>query len=347
MTSPKPHLPVLLVTLGDPAGVGPEVTVKAVVEEAANGRLIPVVVGDARVVEKAASKWSPDWAINSVDMPLDATTAPGTIDVLDIANCDPAKFEVGEIAAYTGNAAYEYVVRAAELCLAGDADGIVTAPLNKQAMVMAGHEYDGHTGLLAHLCGVDTQYMILGSPKLRVIHLTTHLPLVDALKRIKTDRIVKCGRAANEHAKQLGFTRPRIAVCGVNPHAGDGGLFGVEETEEIAPAIEILKTEGIDAAGPVSPDSAYRLAHEGAYDIVVAMYHDQGHIPMKLAAFSEGVNVTVGLPIIRTSVDHGTAFDIAWQGKADHANMLAAIDYAYQLATGSGPGASSGSISGS
>lgn len=336
MTSRKPHLPVLLVTIGDPAGVGPEVTVKGVIEEAANGRLISVVVGDARVVEKAAREWTPNWAINSIDKPLDATTAPNTINVLDIANCDPAKFEVGEIAAYTGNAAYEYVVRAAELCLAGDADGIVTAPLNKQAMVMAGHDYDGHTGLLAHLCGVDTQYMILGSPKLRVIHLTTHLSLVDALKRVKTDRIVKCGRAANDHAKQLGFANPRIAVCGVNPHSGDGGLFGVEEAEEIAPAIEILRSEGIDAQGPVSPDSAYRLAHEGAYDIVVAMYHDQGHIPMKLAAFSEGVNVTVGLPIIRTSVDHGTAFDIAWQGKADHRNMVAAIDYAYRLATGSG-----------
>jgi 4-hydroxythreonine-4-phosphate dehydrogenase len=203
-------------------------------------------------------------------------------------------------------------------------------------MVMAGHEFDGHTGLLAHLCNVDTQYMILGSPKLRVIHLTTHLSLVDALKLVKTDQIVKCTRAANDHAKQLGFEKPRIAVCGVNPHSGDGGLFGVEEAEEIAPAIEILRAEGIDADGPVSPDSAYRIAYEGGYDIVVAMYHDQGHIPMKLAAFESGVNITHGLPIIRTSVDHGTAFDIAWQGTASHKNMLAAIDYAYLLVTGSG-----------
>ncbi len=201
---------------------------------------------------------------------------------------------------------------------------------------MAGHDFDGHTGLLAHLCNVDTQYMILGSPKLRVIHLTTHLSLVDALKRVETDRIVKCTRAANEHAKQLGFANPRIAVCGVNPHSGDGGLFGVEEAEEIAPGIEILRAEGIDADGPVSPDSAYRVAYEGGYDIVVAMYHDQGHIPMKLVGFETGVNVTVGLPIIRTSVDHGTAFDIAWEGKADHTNMVAAIEYAYKLATGTG-----------
>ena len=167
-------------------------------------------------------------------------------------------------------------------------------------------------------------------------HLTTHLSLVDALKRVKTDRIVLCARAANDHAKQLGFAAPRIAVCGVNPHSGDGGSFGVEEAGEIAPAVEILRAEGIDADGPVSPDSAYRIAHDGGYYIVVAMYHDQGHIPMKLAAFEDGVNVTVGLPIIRTSVDHGTAFDIAWQGGSDHANMLAAIDYAYKLATGSG-----------
>lgn len=335
MTTTNSELPVLLVTLGDPAGVGPEVTVRGVAEELSKGRVNPVVVGDARIVRRAAERWTPELSVNSIESPRDANSASNVINVLDLANCDPEDFEIGEIAAYTGNAAYEYVVRAAELCLSGDADGIVTAPLNKKAMVMAGHEFDGHTGLLAHLCNVDTQYMILGSPKLRVIHLTTHLSLVDALKRVETDRIVLCTRAANEHAKQLGFEKPRIAVCGVNPHSGDGGLFGVEEAEEIAPAIDILRSEGIDADGPVSPDSAYRIAYEGGYDIVVAMYHDQGHIPMKLVGFSTGVNVTVGLPIIRTSVDHGTAFDIAWQGKADHQNMVSAIEYAYQLATGS------------
>jgi len=336
MTTSSYNLPVLLITLGDPAGVGPEVTIKGVIDDSNSDRVIPVVVGDSRVVEKAVANWAPGWVVNVIESPRLVSSVPKTINVLDIPNCDPAEFEIGEVAAYTGNAAYEYVVRAAELCLAGDADGIVTAPLNKKAMVMAGHDFDGHTGLLAHLCGVDTQYMILGSPKLRVIHLTTHLSLVDALKRVKADRIVLCTRAANEHAKQLGFDKPRIAVCGVNPHSGDGGLFGVEEAEEIAPAVEIIRAEGIDADGPVSPDSAYRIAYEGGYDIVVAMYHDQGHIPMKLVGFSDGVNVTVGLPIIRTSVDHGTAFDIAWQGKADHTNMVAAIDYAYRLATGTG-----------
>jgi 4-phospho-D-threonate 3-dehydrogenase / 4-phospho-D-erythronate 3-dehydrogenase len=336
MTTSPIDIPVLLITLGDPAGVGPEVTIKGAIDSSNYCRVIPVVVGDARVVEKAVANWAPGWSVNVIDSPRSSGAASKTINVLDIANCDPAQFEIGEVAAYTGNAAYEYVVRAAELCLSGDADGIVTAPLNKKAMVMAGHDFDGHTGLLAHLCGVDTQYMILGSPKLRVIHLTTHLSLVDALKRVKTDRIVLCTRAANDHAKQLGFEKPRIAVCGVNPHSGDGGLFGIEEAEEIAPAVEILRKEGINADGPISPDSAYRIAYEGGYDIVVAMYHDQGHIPMKLVGFSDGVNVTVGLPIIRTSVDHGTAFDIAWQGKADHANMVAAIDYAYRLATGTG-----------
>ena len=336
MTTSNADLPVLLITLGDPAGVGPEVTVKGVVEEAARSRVIPVIVGDVRVVSSAAGKWAQGFSVKKVESPRLAKVGPKVINVLDIANCAPGQFKIGEVAAYTGNAAYEYVVRAAELCLAGEADGIVTAPLNKKAMVMAGHEFDGHTGLLAHLCNVDTQYMILGSPKLRVIHLTTHLALVDALKLVKTDRIVKCTRAANDHAKQLGFEKPRIAVCGVNPHSGDGGLFGVEEAEEIAPAIEILRAEGIDSDGPISPDSAYRIAYEGGYDIVVAMYHDQGHIPMKLAAFESGVNITHGLPIIRTSVDHGTAFDIAWQGTASHKNMLAAIDYAYLLVTGSG-----------
>ena len=327
--------PTLLITLGDPAGVGPEVAVKGLIEELKSGRSNPVIVGDARVVNKAASKWSAGLTVESSHELTGFSDDPDTLKVLDLENCDPEEFKIGEVAAYTGNAAYEYVVRAAELCLSGEADGIVTAPLNKKAMVMAGHEFDGHTGLLAYLCGVNTQYMVLGSPKLRVIHLTTHLSLVDALKRVKKDRIIACTRAANDHAKQLGFTTPRIAVCGVNPHSGDGGLFGTEEAEEIAPAVEELRAEGIDAEGPVSPDSAYRIAYEGGYDIVVAMYHDQGHIPMKLIGFSTGVNCTVGLPIVRTSVDHGTAFDIAWQGIADHANMLSAIDYAYNLATGS------------
>jgi 4-hydroxythreonine-4-phosphate dehydrogenase len=326
--------PTLLITLGDPAGVGPEVAVKGLIEELKSGRSNPVIVGDARVVNKAASKWSAGLTVESSHELTGFSDDPDTLKVLDLENCDPEEFEIGEVAAYTGNAAYEYVVKAAELCLSGEADGIVTAPLNKKAMVLAGHEFDGHTGLLAYLCGVNTQYMVLGSPKLRVIHLTTHLSLVDALKRVKKDRIIACTRAANDHAKQLGFTTPRVAVCGVNPHSGDGGLFGTEEAEEIAPAVEELRAEGIDAEGPVSPDSAYRIAYEGGYDIVVAMYHDQGHIPMKLIGFHDGINCTVGLPIIRTSVDHGTAFDIAWQGIADHQNMVSAIDYAYRMVTG-------------
>jgi 4-hydroxythreonine-4-phosphate dehydrogenase len=326
--------PVLVVTLGDPAGIGPEVTVKGVAEEMARGRVSLVIVGDIRVVKQAAAIWASEMRVVKIVSPRQALLSEDVINVLDLANCDPEKLEIGKVAAYAGNAAYEYVVLAAELCLAGEADGMVTAPLNKKAMTIAGHGFDGHTGLLAHLCNVDTQYMILGSPKLRVIHLSTHISLVDALKRVKTDRIVKCVWAANDHAIQLGFAKPRIAVCGVNPHAGDGGLFGFEEEEEIAPAIKILRDEGLDVAGPVSPDSAYRIAYEGGYDIVVAMYHDQGHIPMKLASFETGVNITHGLPIVRTSVDHGTAFDIAWVGKADHTNMLAAIDYAYGLVTG-------------
>ncbi|MGB1749297.1 MAG: 4-hydroxythreonine-4-phosphate dehydrogenase PdxA [Dehalococcoidia bacterium] len=326
--------PTLLITLGDPAGVGPEVAVKGVVKELKSGRSNPVIVGDARVVDKAISKWGMGLAIESSSELSGLSGDPEKVKVLDLPNCDPEKFKIGEVSNYTGNAAYEYVVIAAKLCMSGEADGIVTAPLNKKAMVMAGHNFDGHTGLLAHLCGVDTQYMVLGSPKLRVIHLTTHLSLVDALKRVKKDRIIACARAANEHAKQLGFAEPRIAVCGVNPHSGDGGLFGMEESEEIVPAVEALRSEGIDAEGPISPDSAYRIAYEGGYDIVVAMYHDQGHIPMKLIGFSTGVNCTVGLPIIRTSVDHGTAFDIAWQGVADHQNMVSAIDYAYRMVTG-------------
>jgi 4-hydroxythreonine-4-phosphate dehydrogenase len=254
--------------------------------------------------------------------------------VIDLANCDPCTLVTGKVSAYAGQAAYEYVVRAAELALAREVDAIVTAPLNKEAMHLAGHRYDGHTGLLAHLCGVRSQFMVLGSPRLKVIHLSTHVDLAAAVTRVKTDRVLACIRAAHGHLVQLGVARPRVGVCGLNPHAGENRLFGDQDEDEIRPAIEAARREGIDAGGPLPPDTAFRHAFEGRWDILVAMYHDQGHIPMKLIAFEDGVNVTVGLPIIRTSVDHGTAFDIAGKGVANPANMVAAIDYACRMATG-------------
>ncbi|MCH8817725.1 MAG: 4-hydroxythreonine-4-phosphate dehydrogenase PdxA [Chloroflexi bacterium] len=331
--------PILAITLGDPAGVGPEVTAKAFPHEVGLGRSIPLVVGDARVMSDAASRWAPEWSVAAIETPEEAATSGArsgerVIPVIDLHNCDPARVKIGEVDPYTGNAAYEYVVKAAHLAMDGRVDAIVTAPLNKEAMRLAGHMYDGHTGLLGSLTGARKYFMVLGSEALRVIHVSTHVSLEEAVRRVKADRILDTIRAGNEHLKQMGFERPRIAVAGLNPHAGDGGQFGVEEAREVAPAVESARSEGIDVTGPISPDTVFRQAHAGRYDIVVALYHDQGHIPIKLVAFDEGVNVTVGLPIIRTSVDHGTGFDIAGQGVASEVNMISALDYAYRMVTG-------------
>ena len=328
--------PLLAITMGDPAGIGPEVTVKAMPGELARQRSRTFIVGDVRIIQDALDRWVAGWAARPIASPADVEPVEGTVDVLDLVNCDPSRVIVGKVDAYTGNAAYEYVVRAAALAVANEIDAIVTAPLNKEAMQLAGHKYDGHTGLLGALCGTKNYFMLLGSPKLRAMHVSTHISLGDAIGRVKKDRIVACIRASNEHLKQLGFPSPRIGVCGLNPHAGENRLFGNEDEDEIRPACEEAASEGIDVRGPLPADAAFRQAYEGRYDLLVVMYHDQGHVPMKLIAFDEGVNVTVGLPIIRTSVDHGTAFDIAGQGIASPANMRWAIDYAYRLATGSG-----------
>ncbi|MDA1258973.1 MAG: 4-hydroxythreonine-4-phosphate dehydrogenase PdxA [Chloroflexi bacterium] len=331
--------PILAITLGDAAGVGPEVTVKAFPHEAGLGRSIPLVVGDARVVSAAAALWAPGWTVAVVGTPEEAAatvvdSGSGVIQVIDMPNCDPARVRTGEVDPYTGNAAYEYVVHAAQLAMEKRVAAIVTAPLNKEAMRLAGHMYDGHTGLLGSLTGAKKYFMVLGSDALRVIHVSTHVSLEEAVRRVKADRILDTIRAGHEHLTQMGFEHPRIAVAGLNPHAGDGGQFGVEEAREVAPAVEAARAEGIDATGPISPDAVFRMARDGRYDIVVVLYHDQGHIPVKLLAFEEGVNVTVGLPIIRTSVDHGTGFDIAGQGIASEINMISALDYAYKMATG-------------
>jgi 4-hydroxythreonine-4-phosphate dehydrogenase len=327
--------PILAITLGDPAGVGPEVTAKAFPNETALGRSTPLVIGDARIVAEAAQRWAPGWTVAAIEAPEEAAAVGDrVIPVIDIANCDPARVTIGEVDPYTGNAAYEYVVHSAQLAMDKRISAIVTAPLNKEAMRLAGHMYDGHTGLLGSLTGTKKYFMVLGSDVLRVIHVSTHVTLEEAVKRVKRDRILDTIRAGYEHLKQMGFESPRIAVAGLNPHAGDGGQFGVEEAQEVAPAVEDARAEGIDATGPISPDAVFRMAIDGRYDIVVVLYHDQGHIPVKLVAFEEGVNVTVGLPIIRTSVDHGTGFDIAGQGVASEVNMISALDYAYKMATG-------------
>lgn len=324
--------PILGITLGDPAGVGPEVTVKALPAAIARGDSRPIVLGDARVVREAAARWLDGWSVRVVADPAEAGPAQGRIDVLDLRNCDPTRVAVGAVDAYTGQAAYETVVRATELALAGRIDAIVTGPLNKEAMHRAGHKFDGHTGLLGHLCGTKHYFMLLGSPRLRAIHVSTHLALREAVERVTRERVRAAIQAAHDHMRQLGIAAPRIGVCGLNPHAGEHGLFGGEDEERVRPACEDAARAGVRVDGPLPADAAFRQAYAGQWDILVVMYHDQGHVPMKLIAFEDGVNVTVGLPIIRTSVEHGTAFDIAGQGVANPANMEAAIDYARRLA---------------
>jgi len=311
----------IVVTMGDPAGVGPEVIVKAAAALPPRTRARLLVIGDRAVLDRAR-------AACGLDLPLDA---PGGLAVEQVDTpCLPHRFGVQDPAC--GEAAYRYIVRAVDRVQAGDAAGMVTAPINKAALNAAGHHHDGHTGLLAHLTGARASWMLLTSERLSVIHVSTHVALRTAIDRATPARILQTIRTGHAHFRRLGVANPRIAVAGINPHCGEGGLFGTEDDAQVAPAVAAAQAEGIDAVGPVPADTVYHRAYQGAFDLVVAQYHDQGHIPIKLVAFDTAVNVSLGLPIDRASVDHGTAFDIAGTGRANHVNMLAAIDYGLRLA---------------
>jgi 4-hydroxythreonine-4-phosphate dehydrogenase len=304
----------IAVTMGDGAGIGPEIVVAALNDT----DLETVVIGDRKRLEQAARI-------------LDAESPRNVID-LDLL---PEDLPWGEVSAQAGEAAYRYIERAAQLALAKEVDAICTAPINKAALHAAGHRFPGHTELLAHLTGTDEVSMMLSTPKVKVIHVTTHIGLLDAIEKIEpglVERTIRRGHEALDH--------PKIGVCAINPHAGEGGLFGRgEEETKIAPAIARVRADGIDAHGPLPADTAFFLAGRGDYDLIVAMYHDQGHGPVKVLGIEAGVNITVGLPVIRTSVDHGTAFDIAGQGVADPRSMIEAVRQAAELATRRSDGA--------
>ena len=321
---------VVAVTMGDPAGVGPEIVAKVFAE--GDGELPrALVIGDAAILERAVALLDVPLRVNRVESPRDAAFEPGTVDLVAATDL-PEDLPFGEIDARAGHAAYEYVRRAVGHALDGEVHAIATAPLNKEAMHLGGHKYPGHTELLAELCGVRDYAMMLVSHDLRVVHVSTHVSLEEAIRRVQPERELTVIRLAHRSLLQLGVERPRVAVAGLNPHAGEAGLFGTEDTERIAPAVEAACAEGIDASGPWPPDTVFMAARQGRFDIVVVQYHDQGHIPIKLMGFDTGVNVTVGLPFFRTSVDHGTAFDIAGTGKADAGSMRAALDLAASLA---------------
>lgn len=327
------QLPVIAVTMGDGAGVGPEVVVPALVDEAVLTRCNPVVIGDAKRLRQAADILGTDVAINAVGGPAEAVPTPRTINVIDL-DLLPADLEWGQLSAVAGNAAYEYVRVAAELAVRGEVQAICTAPLNKEALHAAGHIYPGHTEMLAHLTGTDEVSMMLSTPKLKVIHVTTHIGLIDAVSRIEPGLVERTIRRGHDALVRSGLAHPTIGVCGINPHAGENGLFGYgEEEQKIMPAVDKLKAEGMDVHGPLPADTAFFLAGRGDYDLIVAMYHDQGHGPVKVLGIEAGVNITVGLPVIRTSVDHGTAFDIAGKGIAEHGSMIEALRQATELAT--------------
>ncbi|GAA3768563.1 hypothetical protein GCM10022225_63910 [Plantactinospora mayteni] len=329
--APSPA-PIIAVTMGDGAGVGPEVVVGALVTPEVAGLCRPVVIGDAARLRAAAAILRVEVDIAPVETVADAVFEPGRINVIDLGLL-PADLPWGKLSAAAGEAAYQYIRVAGDLAMKGEVQGICTAPLNKEALHAAGHIYPGHTELLAHLTGTDEVSMMLATPKVSVIHVTTHLGLIDAVHKIEPGLVERTVRRGHEAMVRSGIANPRIGVCGINPHAGENGLFGYgEEDAKIVPAIAVLRADGIDARGPIPADTAFFVAGRGDYDLIVAMYHDQGHGPVKILGIEAGVNITVGLPVIRTSVDHGTAFDIAGKGVAEVGSMIEALRQAALMA---------------
>ena len=322
------------ITMGDPAGVGPEVVMKALAHPATYETARPIVIGDAKRLERAATIARLALDVRAVAEPEQARFEHGTVDCIDLALV-PADLPFGKLSAAAGEAAYRYVERAVTLASKRRIDAICTAPLNKEALNAAGHRYPGHTELLAELTGTREVSLMLLAPKLRVIHVTTHIGLLDAIEKIDAGLVERTIQRGRDLLLRAGIGDPKIAVCGINPHAGEGGLFGRgEEEAKIIPAIAACTARGWRVEGPLPADTLFFRALRGDFDLVVAMYHDQGHGPVKAVAFDLGVNVTAGLPVVRTSVDHGTAFDIAGTGKADERSMLEALRQAALLAAG-------------
>lgn len=335
--------PIVGITMGDAAGVGPEVIAKALSIKDIYESCRPVVIGDARVMEQAVAIARVDDQINPIHDLKDARFKHGKVDVLDLENIDIQNLKMGQVDAMTGKASVEYVEKAVDLALNRKIEAIATAPINKEAMNKAGYDYAGHTELLAHLTKTKDYAMMLVKGSLRVTHVTTHVSLRKACDMIKKERIYTVIGLTYEALRSMGMREPRIAVAGLNPHCGEGGLFGFEEIGEIRPAVELAREEGIDVEGPLPADTVYVKARGGAYDAVVAMYHDQGHIPVKLLGLEwseehkkwssvSGVNITLGLPLVRTSVDHGTAFGKAGKGTANPQSMVEAIGFAAEMA---------------
>lgn len=327
------YLPIIGITMGDATGVGPEIIVKSLTHDVVYQQCRPLVIGDAGRLELANEIVKGTARIRRIKEASEAQYQPGVIDCIDL-NLIPADLPFGQLSAIAGDGAYQYIARAVQLAEAGQIDAICTAPLNKEALHAGGHKYPGHTEMLAHLTNVEEVSMMLVAPQMRVIHVTTHIGIIDAIRKIEPGLVQRTIERGNATLIKAGIAKPRIGVCGINPHAGENGLFGYgEEEEKIIPAVKLLQEQGLDVTGPLPADTLFFRAGRGDFDLVVAMYHDQGHGPVKVLGLEAGVNVTVGLDVIRTSVDHGTAFDIAGKGIADERSLLEALRQGAELAT--------------
>lgn len=324
--------PIIAITMGDPAGIGPEIVMRSLAHDEIYAWCRPLVVGDAARLRKAGAIVKSRLELHAVLAAGQARFVPGTVDVIDVGLV-PADLPFGAVSATAGEAAYRFIERACALVVAGEADAICTAPISKEALHAAGHRYPGHTELLAHLTGTPEVSMMLTAPNLRVIHVTTHIGLIDAVEKIDAPLVERTIARGHAILVKAGIADPRIGVCAINPHAGEGGLFGRgEEARKIEPAVAACRAKGWRVEGPLPADALFFRATRGDFDLVVAMYHDQGHGPVKALGIESGVNITVGLPVVRTSVDHGTAFDIAGTGAADERSLVEAIRQAVELA---------------
>jgi 4-hydroxythreonine-4-phosphate dehydrogenase len=327
------HKPIMAITMGDPAGIGPEIVARVASQNMneLNARLI--CIGDRRVMEKAYASIGQPAHLHSISSVSAAFFEPGCLDILDLENVDCETLPFGKVSAQAGQAAYEYITTGIDLAMAGQVDAVVTSAINKEALHLAGHKFDGHTEIFASRTGSKKVTMMLASGEFRVTHVTTHCSLQRAIEQCRTDRILDVLNLTNTGLRQMDIASPRLAVTGLNPHSGEGGIFGNEEIEQIQPAIEMAIGAGLDVyPWPVPADTVFvRMSENREFDAVVAMYHDQGHIAAKLIDFWGGVNITLGLPIIRTSVDHGTAFDIAYTNRANPKSLINAIEYAIRM----------------
>jgi len=325
-------LPLVAITLGDPTGTGPEIITKALALPEIATLCRPLVVGDAATLDRAQRYTGTSFTIHAISDVAAARFAPGTIDVLDLRNVDPARVPLARVNPLAGQAAFEAIKVSTELALARKVGAVVTSAINKAALNQAGHHFDGHTELLAELCGTPHVTMMLVADKLRVTHVSTHVSLREAIDRVRPERILKVLQLTHDAVRRLGIAKPKLAVAGLNPHAGEGGLFGDEEEKFIAPAIAQARALGLDASGPHPGDTVFFRTLQGEFDGAVAMFHDQGHVAAKMLGIWRGVNVTLGLPIVRTSVEHGTDFANAGTGRGDPRSLIEALRLAATMA---------------